>query len=39
MEGRILSPGDYRTSRWSGGTTTQSAIWPPEAQYADRRFL
>ncbi len=39
MEGRILSPGDYRTSRWSGGTTTQLAIWPPEAQYADRRFL
>jgi len=26
-------------SRWSGGTTTQLAICPPEAVYADRDFL
>lgn len=26
-------------SRWSGGTTTQLAIYPPEAVYADRDFL
>lgn len=26
-------------SRWSGGTTTQLAIFPPEAVYADRDFL
>ena len=26
-------------SLWSGGTTTQLAIWPPEALYADRDFL
>ena len=26
-------------SRWSGGTTTQLAISPPEAVYADRDFL
>lgn len=26
-------------SRWSGGTTTQLAICPPDALYADRNFL
>lgn len=26
-------------SRWSGGTTTQLAIFPPQAVYADRDFL
>lgn len=26
-------------SRWSGGTTTQLAIFPPEAVYAERDFL
>ena len=26
-------------SRWSGGTTTQLAIFPAEAVYADRNFL
>ena len=26
-------------SRWSGGTTTQIAICPPDALYADRDFL
>lgn len=26
-------------SRWSGGTTTQLAMYPPHAQYADRNFL
>ena len=34
-----LFPQDYAVSRWSGGTTTQLAIWPPEARYADRDFL
>ena len=34
-----LSPTDYAVSSWSGGTTTQLAIWPPEARYADRDFL
>ena len=23
---------------WTGGTTTQLAIWPEEADYASRRF-
>ena len=30
---------DYKTTRWSGGTTTQIAIYPPEADYARRDFL
>lgn len=30
---------DYTVSAWSGGTTTQLAIFPPEARYADRNFL
>ena len=34
-----LTEKDYVVSRWSGGTTTQLAIWPPEAKYADRDFL
>ncbi|MBQ6115852.1 MAG: HutD family protein [Oscillospiraceae bacterium] len=32
-------PSDYTVSRWAGGTTTQMAISPPEAVYADRSFL
>ena len=34
-----LSKTDDSVSAWSGGTTTQLAIWPPEAKYADRDFL
>jgi len=30
---------DYTTSKWSGGTTTQIAILPRDANYADRDFL
>ena len=30
---------DYVTSRWSGGSTTQIAIAPEGALYADRSFL
>lgn len=29
---------DYTVSRWSGGTTTQIAISPPDAEYANRDF-
>ena len=36
---RKLTQCDYLTSVWSGGTTTQLAIFPPEAKYADRDFL
>lgn len=41
MEKRWLVRGetDYPTSRWSGGSTTQIAIAPAGADYADRDFL
>ena len=35
----LLAPDRYKTTRWSGGSTTQLLICPPEAQYADRDFL
>lgn len=34
-----LTPDDYVTTQWSGGTTTQLAIAPKGALYADRNFL
>lgn len=34
-----LKPADYVVSTWSGGTTTQVAIAPKGAVYADRDFL
>lgn len=35
----LLKPEDYLTTEWSGGTTTQLAIAPKGAVYADRDFL
>ena len=34
-----LTPADYVTTQWSGGTTTQLAIAPAGAVYTDRDFL
>ena len=34
-----LTARDYAVSAWSGGTTTQLAIFPPDAVYAHRDFL
>ena len=36
---RKLRPADYTVSTWSGGTTTQIAIAPEGARYAERDFL
>ena len=36
---RKLTKNEYEVSAWSGGTTTQLAIFPPEAKYAERDFL
>ena len=36
---RKLTKNEYAVSAWSGGTTTQLAIFPPEARYAERDFL
>lgn len=35
----LITPEAFAVSRWSGGTTSQIAICPPGAQYADRSFL
>ncbi|MBQ7754836.1 MAG: HutD family protein [Clostridia bacterium] len=34
-----LTSKDYRTSRWSGGETTELLIWPRDAVYGQRNFL
>lgn len=33
-----LTRTDYKTSVWSGGTTTELFIWPADADYAARKF-
>lgn len=38
MQWKILKKEDYITTAWSGGTTTQLAIAPEGAVYADRDF-
>lgn len=39
MVWKLLNPAQYATSEWSGGTTTQLAIYPETAVYANRDFL
>ncbi len=39
MKWEKLTERDYVTTKWSGGTTTQLAIAPEGAVYADRNFL
>lgn len=39
MDWKLLTHEDYVTTDWSGGTTTQLAISPKGAVYADRDFL
>ncbi len=36
---KLLKSNDYIKSEWSGGTTTQMAIYPENEVYADRNFL
>lgn len=33
-----LTQKDYKTSQWSGGTTTELLIWPEGADYSKREF-
>lgn len=35
----LIKPETFVVSRWSGGETTQIAIYPPKAQYPDRNFF
>lgn len=39
MQYRIITPEEFVTGVWAGGTTTQLAIYPPDASYADRNFI
>ena len=36
---RIIPETEFKTTRWSGGTTTELFIWPEGSSYAERRFL
>ena len=35
---RIIRKKEHHTDVWAGGTTTQLAIWPPDADYKLRNF-
>jgi environmental stress-induced protein Ves len=35
----IIKKGEQKTMKWSGGTTTQIAIFPPTAEYSNRNFI
>ena len=39
MKIRHLTAGDFRTSTWSGGTTTELFLYPENGSYAQREFL
>lgn len=39
MNIELFTSDTHPTTTWSGGTTTQLAIWPPDAQYEKRDFL
>jgi uncharacterized protein len=39
MKIEIIRKDQFKTSRWSGGTTTQLLIYPESAQYQERNFL
>lgn len=39
MEKKIYREENFRTSRWSGGKTTELAIFPDTAQYIERDFI
>lgn len=39
MQYRIIKPEEFVPGAWAGGTTTQLAIYPPDASYADRNFI
>lgn len=39
MQTHLYTPDDYVVTQWSGGTTTQLAIFPEQAQLAQRDFI
>ncbi len=38
MKTHILTPQDFQTSQWSGGSTTQLYISPANSSYSDKNF-
>lgn len=38
MECNIIHQRDCSASHWSGGSTTELFVWPPESSYAERNF-
>ena len=38
MKIRSVNKDDFKTTRWSGGTTTEFFIYPPGADYQKRKF-
>lgn len=39
MKKKIFSEDDYKTGKWSGGTTKELAIFPEDGNYLDRNFI
>jgi len=39
MKYQLHKKEDYTVSRWTGGETTETAIWPASAKYIDRNFI
>ena len=39
MEKIVIHKQDQKTSEWSGGSTTELYLFPPDASYAERNFL
>lgn len=39
MKKRIYSAEEYKTTAWSGGKTTEFAIYPETAKYTERNFI
>lgn len=39
MEINLIDPKNFKTARWSGGTTTEMFIFPSGASYAARDFI
>lgn len=39
MKEKIITKEDFKTTKWAGGETTQLAIYPEDANFADRDFL
>ncbi len=36
---QLIRRGEHKTTKWSGGTTTELAIYPPDAEYRSGDFL